>query len=268
MTSRNQPETIEENQRLLEAMGRYRSEIDAGRVPNREALLAEYSDVADELAGCLDSLDFLHQVAPELGGEPDAGGHQRSEQVRPLACLGDFRIVREIGRGGMGVVYEAEQLSLGRHVALKVLPFAAMLNQRQLQRFKNEAQAAAMLRHPNVFAVHAVGCERGVHFYATDLVEGISLAAVIHELREKHLANRTSNAPTQRTRCEIFPFRRMFLNPQSTILKRRSTPLRLPRCRRNTETTHASSFAAQLDLEFRLLRPWIIPISWGWSTET
>ena len=83
----------------------------------------------------------------------------------------------------MGVVYEAEQISLGRRVALKVLPFAAALDARQLQRFKNEAQAAARLHHPNIVPVYAVGCERGVHFYAMQFIEGQTLAAVIDELR-------------------------------------------------------------------------------------
>ena len=70
--------------------------------------------------------------------------------IRPVSgVLGDFRILREIGRGGMGVVYEVEQLSLGRRVALKVLPFAAVLDPRRLQRFQNEAHAAASLKHPN-----------------------------------------------------------------------------------------------------------------------
>jgi serine/threonine protein kinase len=72
-----------------------------------------------------------------------------------------FRIVREVGRGGMGVVYEAEQVSLGRRVALKVLPFAGALDGRQLQRFKNEAQAAACLQHQHIVPVYFVGCERG-----------------------------------------------------------------------------------------------------------
>jgi WD40 repeat protein/serine/threonine protein kinase len=98
--------------------------------------------------------------------------------------LGDYRIVREVGRGGMGVVYEAEQLSLGRRVALKVLPFAAALDPRHLQRFKNEAQAAAHLHHTNIVPVHAVGCERGVHFYAMQFIEGRTVAALIEELRK------------------------------------------------------------------------------------
>jgi len=91
------------------------------------------------------------------------------------------------------VVYEAEQLSLGRHVALKVLPFAAALDSRQLQRFRNEAQAAAHLHHTNIVPVFGVGCERGVHFYAMQYIEGQTLAQVIADLKsqgahEKHQA--------------------------------------------------------------------------------
>ena len=89
--------------------------------------------------------------------------------------------VREVGRGGMGVVYEAEQISLNRRVALKVLPFAATMDPRQLQRFQNEAQAAACLHHANIVPVHGVGCERGVHFYAMQFIEGQTLAEVIAE---------------------------------------------------------------------------------------
>src|SRR5919201_1550115 len=85
----------------------------------------------------------------------------------------------EVGRGGMGVVYEAEQLSLGRRVALKVLPFAATMDPRQLQRFQNEARAAACLEHEHIVPVYAVGSERGVPFYAMQFVEGVTLAEVI-----------------------------------------------------------------------------------------
>src|SRR5947209_18996070 len=83
----------------------------------------------------------------------------------------------------MGVVYEAEQVSLSRRVALKVLPLAATMDPRQLARFRHEARAAALLHHPHVVPVHGVGCERGVHYYAMQLIEGRSLAAVIDRLR-------------------------------------------------------------------------------------
>ena len=122
--------------------------------------------------------------------------------------LGDFRLLREIGRGGMGVVYEAEQLSLGRRIALKVLPFALTLDSRQLQRFKNEARAAAHLHHTNIVPIYSVGCEHGVHFYAMQFIEGQPLSDVIHELRQ--LAGRGAVGSAPRTNQPG----RIFLHPR------------------------------------------------------
>jgi serine/threonine protein kinase len=112
--------------------------------------------------------------------------------------LGDFRIIREIGRGGMGIVYEADQVSLGRRVALKVLPFAATLDPRQLQRFKMEAQAAAQLHHTNIVPVYGVGCERGTHYFAMQFIEGQSLAALITELQ-----GRATGTPANGDRADL-----------------------------------------------------------------
>src|SRR5262249_4932248 len=98
--------------------------------------------------------------------------------------LGDFRIVREVGKGGMGIVYEAEQISLRRRVALKVLPFASTLDAKQLQRFRNEARAGAQLHHTNIVPVYQVGCDKGVHFYAMQFIEGQSVADMIAVLRK------------------------------------------------------------------------------------
>jgi serine/threonine-protein kinase len=97
--------------------------------------------------------------------------------------LGDFRVLREVGRGGMGIVYEAEQLALGRRVALKVLPLAAAMDPRALQRFQLEAQAAAWLQHPQIVPVYAVGSFDDVPYYAMRFIEGASLAELIAELR-------------------------------------------------------------------------------------
>jgi serine/threonine protein kinase/WD40 repeat protein len=98
--------------------------------------------------------------------------------------IGDFRLLREIGRGGMGVVYEAEQISLGRRVALKVFPFGSISSPHQLQRFQNEVYAAASLHHSNIVPVFMVGSEGGVHFYAMQFIEGLSLATFIRDLKE------------------------------------------------------------------------------------
>jgi len=99
--------------------------------------------------------------------------------------LGDFEIVREIGRGGMGVVYEAIQLSLNRKVALKVLLPGATPEQRDVERFQREARGAALLDHPRIVPIYAQGEEGGTYYYAMKLVQGRSLNHVIRDTREK-----------------------------------------------------------------------------------
>jgi serine/threonine protein kinase len=180
----NLPADVLDDPRLAQALEEYLTALEAGQKPDRREFQARYADVAEALEGCLESLEALHATVPrlipadELAGV--APGPFSAEAATPL---GDFRILREVGRGGMGVVYEAIQLSLGRRVALKVLPFAAALDQRHLQRFKNEAQAAAHLHHTHIVPVFAVGCERGVYYYAMQFIEGKTLASFIKELR-------------------------------------------------------------------------------------
>src|SRR5271156_5485208 len=97
--------------------------------------------------------------------------------------LGEFEITRELGRGGMGVVYEAVQTSLNRRVALKVLGPGLGLTPRAVDRFHREATAAAKLHHTNIVPVYATGEADGVHYYAMELNDGPSLASVIGEMR-------------------------------------------------------------------------------------
>jgi tetratricopeptide (TPR) repeat protein/serine/threonine protein kinase len=172
--------------RVAVVLEEYRTALKAGQQPDRQAWLARHPEIRAALAECLEALEFVQGAAHELpaaAAPPAADAGDLSQPLAQQAALGDFRIVREIGRGGMGIVYEAEQLSLDRRVALKVLPFAATLDTRQLQRFKNEAQAAAHLQHQHIVPVYAVGCERGVYYYAMQLIDGQTLAALIAELR-------------------------------------------------------------------------------------
>lgn len=165
--------------RVASALEEYLSIGTNGTPVPKEEFLKRYPEIATELAACLKGLQFVEGVAQEL--RCSAGVPCNSDI--PLETIGDFRILREVGRGGMGVVYEAEQLSLRRRVALKVLPLASTLDPRHLQRFKNESLAAAQLQHPHIVPVYAVGCERGIHFYAMQFIDGQSLADVIEELR-------------------------------------------------------------------------------------
>src|SRR5262249_46497651 len=104
-------------------------------------------------------------------------------ETRCLDRVGDYRILREIGRGGMGVVYEAEQESLGRRVALKILPVGALLDPRHQKRFQREAKAAARLHHTNIVPVYGVGEYEDIHYYVMQYIQGMGLDRVLTELQ-------------------------------------------------------------------------------------
>jgi serine/threonine protein kinase len=182
--------------RVIEALREYLAALEAGQRPNRREFLDRHPETARALAAALDGLEFVHSAAPQLrsAAAPPAAA---AAELSPAVPLGDYRIVREVGRGGMGVVYEAVQLSLGRRVALKVLPLAAALDPRPLQRFRNEAQAAAQLHHPHIVPVYGLGQDRGVHYYAMQFVDGFTLAQVIADLRAA-ADNQRPQAPRQR----------------------------------------------------------------------
>jgi len=156
--------------------------LQRGEPVDMEAYALTYPDHAERLRRLVPAM-LLLEHAGAARNRLEATEPMGADQALVSGVLGDFRILREIGRGGMGVVYEAEQISLGRRVALKVLPFAAVLDPRRLQRFQNEAHAAASLKHPNIVRIYSVGCERGVHHYAMEHIEGRTLAEVIDELR-------------------------------------------------------------------------------------
>ncbi len=124
-----------------------------------------------------------------LAGEPEPARSARAPEL-----LGDFRIVREIGRGGMGVVHEAEQVSLGRRVALKILPRHALLDPDALERFRRESRAVAGLHHTNIVQVFGAGEQDGVHYFVMELIPGVGLDRVLSALRRSPGARRPPGA--------------------------------------------------------------------------
>jgi serine/threonine protein kinase/tetratricopeptide (TPR) repeat protein len=170
-----------DDQRLIAALEECLAGIESGLQPDRDLLRARYPDVAPDLLACLDALEFVNRTAPQ----PLPAAVDVVAIAETPGRIGDYRLIRELGRGGMGIVYEAEQVSLARRVALKVLPFAAALEGNQLQRFHNEARVAALIHHPHVVPVFATGCERGVHYYAMQYIDGPSLQALINARRER-----------------------------------------------------------------------------------
>ena len=103
-----------------------------------------------------------------------------------LERLGEYRVVREIGKGGMGVVYEAIQESLGRRVALKILPLHGRIDPVQIERFRLESRSAARLHHGHIVPVYGMGEDGGVYYYAMQYIQGHGLDVILDDLRRLH----------------------------------------------------------------------------------
>jgi eukaryotic-like serine/threonine-protein kinase len=182
-------------------LARYR----AGERPSVSEYARRYPELADQLQEVLQALVLLEELAPGKESAGDGDAARVPAEGPPPRRLGEYRIVREVGRGGMGVVYEAEQESLGRRVALKVLPFHALMEPLHLERFRREAKAAARLHHTNIVPVFGVGQEGGVHYYAMQFIDGQGLDQVLAELRRLREAKETparTPAPAAVTRAE------------------------------------------------------------------
>ncbi len=151
-----------------------------GERPTIEQFALENTEHADDIRNLFPMIVDIEQLkGPE--GESSTGGAASGIGARER--LGDFRIIREIGRGGMGVVYEAEQQSLGRRVALKVIGGNVATSTHGVRRFRREAEAAARLHHTNIVPIYGVGEEDGISFYAMQMIDGVGLDVVLDALR-------------------------------------------------------------------------------------
>ncbi len=158
-------------------------DVREGRAPDVEVVCAEHPELAEE----------LRELLPLVARLERWGSAKEIECVRqslpihfPLKELGEYRLVRELGRGGMGVVFQAEHRFSCRPVALKLLPYrlGADLPQRQAQ-FRQEADAISRLRHPHIVPIYSFGEEGGYSYYVMQLISGMTLSSVIERLRER-----------------------------------------------------------------------------------
>jgi serine/threonine protein kinase len=150
-----------------------------GESPSVEQYAAEHPELAEEIRELFPAMAAMERL--KARGERTSGGLASLGPVK-LDRLGDFKIIREIGRGGMGIVFEAEQESLNRRVALKVLPRQALLERRHLARFKREARLASRLHHTNIVQVYGVGEQDGFHYYVMQYVRGVGLDKLVARL--------------------------------------------------------------------------------------
>ncbi|MBC8355212.1 MAG: protein kinase [Planctomycetes bacterium] len=178
MTGDSDSKTIRFGHLMDEFVERFRN----GEQPSLTEYISQHPDLEDDIRELFPALAMMeHAGDVDQTGDPNSGKVTADGNLPKQ--LGDYRIVREVGRGGMGVVYEAEQESLGRRVALKILPFYALMDPKHLQRFHREARAAAQLHHSNIVPVFGVGEHQGVHFYAMQFIQGQGLDDVLDELQ-------------------------------------------------------------------------------------
>ena len=208
-------------------LARYR----AGERPSIEEYATCHPELADQIRRLMPALVMMEQ---DLSIDPAQSPPRRSAEASGESRrLGDYRILREIGRGGMGVVYEAEQVSLGRRVALKVLPRQVAGDGLALARFRREAKAAARLHHTNIVPVFEVGSDGEVAYYAMQFVEGQGLDKVIDELarlRDPGRKPEGAQGPGQTAAAAATGMRQPTLGPvaQSLLTGRLATESAVP----------------------------------------
>ena len=170
----------EHEQQLESVIADFIRACDAGEVPDRQPILERHPDLADELRDFFAQRDRMNQFAEPIRGF----GDDLFRTVGPgkhISYVGDYELLEEVARGGMGVVYKAQQKALRRIVAVKMMLTGQLANEEDVKRFQIEAHAAASLQHPNIVSIHEVGLHEGLHYFSMDFVEGRNLSAVLRE---------------------------------------------------------------------------------------
>jgi WD40 repeat protein/serine/threonine protein kinase len=183
-----------------EFLQRYRQ----GQRPSLKEYIDKHPDLAAEIREVFPALALMENIAlADDSPSPKPPAQGATTVPGPLRQLGDFRISREVGRGGMGVGYQAEQVSLGRHVALKVLPQQLLLDAKRKRRFEREAKAAAKLHHTNIVPVFGVGEQDGLPYYVMQFIQGRGLDLVLVELKRLNAGHVADVPPRDRSAADL-----------------------------------------------------------------
>jgi serine/threonine-protein kinase len=189
--------------RVDAVLAEYMQRLDRGQDEEAAQLLAEHADLAEDLQAYLEAEDEVGHLARPAGRAEEATEPPRdrapeaaTEGPAPRAAdgdaafaagarlryFGDYEVLQEIARGGMGVVYQARQVSLNRPVALKMILAGQLASPADVQRFRREAEAAANLDHPHIVPIYEIGEHDGQHYFSMKLIEGSSLSRRMHDL--------------------------------------------------------------------------------------
>jgi eukaryotic-like serine/threonine-protein kinase len=225
-------EPLGPDHRLDDVLAAYLEEAEAGRSPDRRRWLASHPEWADELTSFFANLDHLGRLTAPLRAHPSPDlipfpvAEDSVTDVDRIGYFGDYELIRELGRGGMGVVYEARQVSLGRVLALKLIAEGRLAPPDDLRRFRREAEAAAHLDHPNIVPIHEVGEHDGRPYFSMKLVDGGSLAR--YSDRSKADPAASSRLIVLVARAVDYAHRRGILHrdlkPSNILLDRRGVP--------------------------------------------
>jgi len=153
-----------------------------GEAPEISAYKRKYPAIANDIEDVLSSVAMIEGLKAEAATQDPAGDATQNADLVNRKQIGEYVLIREVGRGGMGVVYEAVHQSLGRRVALKIMLEKELESEKQIARFRREAQAAARLHHTNIVSVFGVGEFDGYHYYVMEYVDGISLKSAVESL--------------------------------------------------------------------------------------
>ena len=179
-------EASQPDERLEQVLADYLHSVEAGEPLDRQQLLHQHPDLADDLRSFFRNRDAMQRLAEPVQEQAPTIGldaeHTDGARNR-IRYFGDYELVEEIARGGMGVVYRARQVSLNRPVALKMILAGQLASEADVQRFHTEAEAAANLDHSNIVPIYEIGEHEDQHYFSMKLIEGTSLGDELPQLR-------------------------------------------------------------------------------------